>query len=46
MLVGYWNHRYTHVPISLAVSRRKQIDPAGRLWSDVISCTGQPRDLL
>ena len=45
MLVGYWKHRYTHVPIPLAVSGRKQIDPAGRLWSDVISCTGQPRDL-
>ncbi len=45
MLVGFWNHRYTHVPIPQAVSRRKQIDPQGRLWSDVLSCTGQPRDL-
>jgi 6-phosphofructokinase 1 len=45
MLVGYWKHRYTHVPIPLAVSRRKQIDPGSRLWSDVLSCTGQPRDL-
>ncbi|MGB2907708.1 MAG: ATP-dependent 6-phosphofructokinase [Candidatus Aminicenantaceae bacterium] len=46
MLVGYWKHRYTHVPIPLAVSRRKQIDPGNRLWSDVISCTGQPRELV
>ena len=45
MLVGYWKHRYTLVPIPLAVSRRKQIAPGGRLWSDVISCTGQPKDL-
>jgi 6-phosphofructokinase 1 len=45
MLVGFWSHRYTHVPIPQAVSRRKQIDPRGRLWSDVLSCTGQPRDL-
>jgi 6-phosphofructokinase 1 len=45
MLVGYWNHEYTHVPIPLAVSRRKQIDPDERLWSDVLSCTGQPKDM-
>ncbi len=45
MLVGYWKHRYTHVPIPLAVSRRKQIDPGSRLWRDVLSCTGQPREL-
>lgn len=46
MVVGYWKHRYTHVPMALAVSRRKQIDPEDRLWSNVISCTGQPRTLV
>lgn len=46
MVVGYWNHHYTHVPISAAVSARKQIDPNGRLWSNVLSCTGQPKKLL
>jgi len=46
MLVGYWKHRYTHVPITLTVSKRKQIDPEDRLWSNVISCTGQPRTLI
>jgi 6-phosphofructokinase 1 len=45
MLVGHWNHQFTHVPIPLAVSKRKQIDPCGRLWSDVLSSTGQPKDL-
>jgi 6-phosphofructokinase 1 len=45
MLVGYWNHHFTHVPIPLAVSKRKQIDPHGRLWSNVLSCPGQPKDL-
>jgi len=45
MLVGYWNHQFTHVPIPLAVSERKQINPHGRLWSNVLSCTGQPKDL-
>jgi 6-phosphofructokinase 1 len=45
MLVGHWNQQFTHVPIRLAVSKRKQIDPHGRLWSDVLSSTGQPKDL-
>jgi len=46
MLVGYWEHRFTHVPIPLAVSARKQIDPQGRLWANVLSCTGQPKTLV
>lgn len=45
MVVGYWNGQYTHVPIPLAVSRRKQIDPNGRLWSSVLASTGQPREM-
>jgi 6-phosphofructokinase 1 len=42
MVVSFWNHQFTHVPISLAVSRRKKIDPEGTLWSSVLACTGQP----
>ncbi len=45
MVVSFWNHQFTHVPISLAVSERKKIDPEGMLWSCVIASTGQPRDL-
>ncbi|UCB49708.1 MAG: ATP-dependent 6-phosphofructokinase [Deltaproteobacteria bacterium] len=45
MLVGFWKNQFTHVPISLAVSKRKQIDPEGRFWSNVLSCTGQPREM-
>ncbi len=45
MLVGYWNGEYTHVPIPLAVSRRKRIDPKGRLWSSVLESTGQPSEM-
>jgi 6-phosphofructokinase 1 len=45
MVVGYWKHRYTHVPIALAAFKRKHIDPESRFWSNVISCTGQPRSL-
>jgi 6-phosphofructokinase 1 len=42
MLVGYWNGEYTHVPIRLAISEPKRIDPKGRLWSSVLESTGQP----
>jgi 6-phosphofructokinase 1 len=45
MVVSYWNHQYTHVPISLAVSQRKKIDPEGALWSSVLASTGQPADM-
>ena len=45
MVVGHWNNEFTHVPIPMAVSRRKQIDPHSRLWSNVLSSTGQPRDM-
>jgi 6-phosphofructokinase 1 len=46
MVVGHWNNEFTHVPIPLAVSKRKQIDPHSRLWSNVLSCTGQPKEMV
>jgi hypothetical protein len=45
MVVAFWNSQLTHVPISLAVSERKKIDPEGPLWSVVLASTGQPRDM-
>jgi len=45
MVAGFWHHQYTHVPISLAASTRKKIDPEGTLWSNVLASTGQPRDM-
>ncbi len=41
MLISYWNHNYTHVPIKLATSSRKKIDPEERLWRTVLSMTDQ-----
>ena len=46
MLVGNWRGAFTHVPIRMAVSSRKRIEPDGRFWSTVLSCTGQPREML
>ena len=45
MVVGYWMNTFTHVPIPLAVSRRKKVDPEGWVWSSVLTSTGQPKDL-
>ena len=45
MLVSNWRREFTHVPIPLAVSERKQIDPQDRLWNNVLASTGQPRDM-
>jgi len=45
MVVSFWNHNFTHVPISLAVSQRKKIDPEGMLWSSVLASTGQPKEM-
>jgi 6-phosphofructokinase 1 len=42
MVVGFWKNHFTHIPISLAVSRRKQIHPDSRLWRNVLACIGQP----
>ena len=42
-MVGYWRQAFTHLPIPLAVSKRKCIDPEGRLWNEVLASTGQPR---
>jgi len=45
MLVGFWKGEFTHVPIPMAVSSRKKIDPDGRFWRTVLSITGQPRKM-
>jgi len=45
LLIGYWHNYFTHVPLELAVSKRKQVDPEGELWREVLSTTGQPVNL-
>ncbi|QCQ21693.1 ATP-dependent 6-phosphofructokinase [Desulfoglaeba alkanexedens] len=46
MLVGFWKNEFTHVPIPLAAFERKRIDPEGRLWSNVLASTGQPKEMM
>jgi 6-phosphofructokinase 1 len=45
MLVGYWNQRFTHVPLELAVAGRKQVTEHDKLWQAVLTSTGQPHRL-
>ncbi len=42
VLIGRWYGVFTHVPLSLATSRRKAIEPDGALWLAVSETTGQP----
>ncbi|MCX6906882.1 MAG: ATP-dependent 6-phosphofructokinase [Verrucomicrobia bacterium] len=43
MVVGFWNGTFTHLPISIAVSQKKHLDPEGPFWASVLAATGQPR---
>lgn len=42
LIIGLWNGAFTHVPIPLAVSAKRRVDPEGRLWTSVMAATGQP----
>ncbi len=42
LVIGQWNNVYAHIPIALAVSRRKQINPNSQFWNNVLQATGQP----
>jgi 6-phosphofructokinase 1 len=44
--IGQWNNVYTHAPIELVISRRKQIDPNSRFWYTVLEATGQPVNMV
>jgi 6-phosphofructokinase 1 len=46
MMVGYWNHAFTHVPLRLAAGHRKRLAPDGEAWSRVLASTGQPASML
>lgn len=35
MVIGHWGDSFTHVPIPMAVSERKKIDPNGTLWRSI-----------
>ncbi|MBN2050885.1 MAG: ATP-dependent 6-phosphofructokinase [Spirochaetales bacterium] len=45
LVIGQWNNIYAHVPIELAVSKRKRINPESQFWHNVLQATGQPANM-
>ncbi len=43
LLVGHMSGTFVHVPIAMAVGRKRRVDPEGELWTSVLAATGQPR---
>jgi 6-phosphofructokinase 1 len=46
MVVGYWNRRFTHVPIAVATAEPARLDPDGPTWQRVLEATGQPSSMV
>jgi len=42
MMVGFWNHAFTHVPLPLVAKGRKHFEPEDEIWQRVLDATGQP----
>jgi 6-phosphofructokinase 1 len=45
LVVGFWVNEFTHVPIPMATSQRKKVDPEGWVWNSVITVTGQSKQM-
>ena len=41
LLVGHWNDRFVHVPMTASAGKRKKVASRGELWSSVLGSTGQ-----
>jgi len=42
-VVGFLNGAFVHIPIALAVSKKKRLDTESVLWTGVLAATGQPK---
>ena len=45
MLVGTWHGRFTYVPLALATTKTRSLDPSGVMWQRVLEATGQPAQM-
>ena len=43
VMIGYWNGKFTHVPVVSLVGKRKKINIESDFWLNVLLSTGQPR---
>ncbi|MGL5722305.1 MAG: ATP-dependent 6-phosphofructokinase [Brevinema sp.] len=46
LVIGRWNNVYTHVPIELAISRRKHLEPLTIFWHNLMTATRQPVEIF
>jgi len=46
ILVGLVNDQYVYIPTEAVVAGRKQVDPEGSLWRDVLNATQQPEVMM
>jgi 6-phosphofructokinase 1 len=46
MIVGQWNNIFTHLPIELAISKRKKLSSESAFWYSVLQATGQPASMI
>jgi len=46
MMVGFWNHAFTHVPLSLVTRGRKRLDAREEVFQRVLDATGQPAEMI
>ncbi|MGL4388604.1 MAG: ATP-dependent 6-phosphofructokinase, partial [Brevinema sp.] len=46
LIIGRWNNMYTHVPIKLAISQRKHLNPNSIFWHNLMSATRQPAEIF
>ncbi len=44
-VVGRRNNKFVYLPIKTVIGERKEIDPEGDLWLNVIETTGQPMSM-
>ena len=42
LVVARWHSSYIHLPVAVATSARRTVDPGGDLWLSVLESTGQP----
>lgn len=42
LIVARWHSTYVHVPIAVATSARRTVDPGKDIWLSVLESTGQP----
>ncbi len=45
-VIGQYNNMYIHIPIEMAISQRKLINPISPFWHSVLEATGQPVSMV